>query len=71
MKMAAQQQEKELPTEVQQNAIFRETVTKEQRVFKLYTEYKFNPYKDRECSLGAKNSPSPRPDPKASAVQAF
>lgn len=55
--MAGKQQEKEEPNEVHQNAIFRETVTKEKRLFKLYTEYKFNPFKDRESNLRAKNSP--------------
>lgn len=42
------QQEKEPLNIVHQNAIFRETVAKEQRHQKLYTSFKFNPYKDRE-----------------------
>ena len=39
------QQEKEPLNVVHQNAIFCETVTKEQRHQKLYTNYGFNPYK--------------------------
>lgn len=38
-------QEKEPPNIVHQNAIFRETIHKEQRNQKLYTNYGVNPYK--------------------------
>lgn len=40
--------QQELPNEVHQDAIFRETVTKEKRHQKLYTSFKFNPY-DKRC----------------------
>lgn len=44
--MAAQkQQEKEPVNIIHQNAIFRETIMKEQRHQKLYTSFGFNPYK--------------------------
>lgn len=42
---SAGKQEKELPNIVHQNAIFRETIHKEQRHQKLYTNYGVNPYK--------------------------
>jgi membrane protein insertase Oxa1/YidC/SpoIIIJ len=34
---------------VHQNAIHVETIQKEQRTQKLYTEFNINPYKKREC----------------------
>ena len=40
-----QQKEKEPVNIVHQNAIFRETIHKEQRHQKLYTNYGVNPYK--------------------------
>ena len=43
-------QDKEALTEVQQNAIWREHVAKEQRHQKLYTHFLFNPFKERECT---------------------
>lgn len=43
--MAATKQEKEPKNIVHQNAIFVETVHKEQRNQKLNTSYGFNPYK--------------------------
>ena len=42
---AAGKQEKEPTNVVHQNAIFRETIHKEQRHQKLYTDYGVNPYK--------------------------
>ncbi len=42
---AATKQEKEPANIVHQNAIFRETIHKEQRNQKLYTDYGVNPYK--------------------------
>ena len=45
--------EKEPPNEVHQNAIFRETVAKEQRHQKLFTKCTFNPYND--CKLFSMN----------------
>ena len=45
------QHEKEPLNIVHQNAIWREHVAKEQRHQKLYTSFKFNPYKDCEFSL--------------------
>lgn len=42
--------EKEPPNEVHQNAIFRETVAKEQRHQKLFTKFTFNPYNDCKFS---------------------
>lgn len=49
--MATQkQQEKEPVNIIHQNAIFRETIMKEQRHQKLYTSFGFNPYKkSKEC----------------------
>ncbi len=41
----ATKQEKEQVNVVHQNAIFRETIHKEQRQQKLYTSYGVNPYK--------------------------
>ena len=41
--------EKEPPNEVHQNAIFRETIAKEQRHQKLFTRFTINPY--NECEL--------------------
>ena len=35
---------------VHQNAIHVETIRKEQRTQKLYTEFNINPYKKRECT---------------------
>ena len=44
--MAAQKQKEKEPVNiVHQNAIFRETIHKEQRHQKLYTSYGVNPYK--------------------------
>lgn len=45
---AGKQHEKEPLNEVHQDAIFRETISKEQRHQKLYTHFLFNPFKERE-----------------------
>lgn len=45
-------QEKEPVNYVHQTAIFRETIAKEERHQKLYTSFKFNPYK--VCEYAAK-----------------
>ena len=48
---AGKQPEKEPVNIVHQNAIFRETVHKEQRHQKLYTDYGVNPYKKSKMQL--------------------
>lgn len=50
MAATSKQQEKEPLNEVHQDAIFRETVSKEQRHQKLYTNFTFNPYNDCELA---------------------
>lgn len=48
---AKQQQEKEPVNIIHQNAIFCETIMKEQRHQKLYTSFGFNPYKKCKQNL--------------------
>ena len=48
MAAAQKQQEKEPVNIIHQNAIFCETIMKEQRHQKLYTSFGFNPYKKRK-----------------------
>lgn len=48
--------EKEPPNEVHQNAIWRETVAKEQRHQKLYTHFLFNPFKEREYNINRESA---------------
>ncbi|XP_064385742.1 cilia- and flagella-associated protein 144-like [Halichondria panicea] len=52
----ATKQEKEQVNVVHQNAIFRETIHKEQREQKLYTSYGVNPYKKDYVLAGKPNS---------------
>ena len=52
---ATKQQEKEPENVVHQNAIFRETIHKEQRHQKLYTNYGVNPYKKSMFSRSFKS----------------
>jgi len=47
----AQQTEKEPMNFVHKNAILNETVTKENRTQKLYTNYSVNPFKTRELAV--------------------
>lgn len=51
---AATQKEKEPVNIVHQNAIFCETILKEQRHQKLYTSYGVNPYKKSKQSTSVK-----------------
>lgn len=65
--MAANAKEKEPVNIVHRNAIFCETIQKEQRHQKLYTNYGVNPYKKSKSALfaiGLCCSPSPFPEDK-------